>query len=128
MEWFWTVLVMLGMVAATITAIVLFQRSMSRPGAHEDMAAMGGALSGLDEVFNPHAAKAKLEREEQSRQRAPIPSPGDLPQGVIFEMDDDGVPSKVIIRTSGVGPDSGPAPEPGAAPDSVPQAPVDRET
>lgn len=102
MEWFWTILVMLGMVAAAITGIVLFQRFMSRPGAHEDMATMGGALSGLDEVFNPHAANARLEREEQSRQRAPIPSPGDLPRGVIFEMDDDGAPTKVVLRASGL--------------------------
>lgn len=110
MEWFWTVLLMLAMVAATITAITLFQRRMSKPGAHEDMAAMGGALGGLDEAFNPHAAKARSEREEQSRQRAPIPSPGDLPKGVIFEMDDDGVPTKVIIRAPRRAPDGGGGP------------------
>ncbi|AIY01432.1 hypothetical protein ART_1833 [Arthrobacter sp. PAMC 25486] len=110
MEWLWTVLLMLALVAAAITAIALFQRSMSKPGAHHDMATMGGALSGLDEVFNPHAAQARLEREEQSRQRAPIPSPGDLPQGVVFEMDDDGVPTKVVIRAPRRAPEGGGGP------------------
>ncbi|WP_425860449.1 hypothetical protein [Arthrobacter sp. TWP1-1] len=100
MEWLWTALIMVGMIVVAIVAITLFQRSMSKPGAHGNMGAMGGAIAGLDAVFNPQAADAKLEREEQSRQRAPIPSPGDLPKGVRFEMDDDGVPTKVVIETS----------------------------
>ncbi|WP_449373637.1 hypothetical protein [Arthrobacter psychrolactophilus] len=105
MEWFWTSLIMLGMIVVAIVAITLFQRSMSKPGAHGNMGAMGGAISGLESVFNPHAAQAKLEREEQSRMRAPIPSPGDLPKGVRFQMDDDGVPTKVIIDSSALHPE-----------------------
>lgn len=96
---------MLGMVVVAIVAITLFQRSMSQAGARGNMGAMGGAIDGLDAVFNPQAANAKLEREEQSRQRAPIPSPGDLPKGVRFEMDDDGVPTKVVIDGSALNPD-----------------------
>jgi hypothetical protein len=118
MEWLWTVLIMLAMIVATIVGIALFQRSMANPGAREHMGAFGGAMAGLDEVFNPEAAKAKLEREEQSRQRAPIPSPGDLPKGVVFEMDDDGVPTKVIIRASPDSPagEKGPGTQPGSGP------------
>lgn len=107
MEWLWTALIMVGMIVVAIVAITLFQRSMSKPGAHTNLGAMGGAIDGLDAVFNPQAANAKLEREEQSRQRAPIPSPGDLPKGVRFELDNDGVPTKVVIRASGEAPASG---------------------
>lgn len=122
MEWLWTVLIMLAMIVVAIVVITFFQRSMSKPGARENMGALGGAIAGLDSVFNPEAAKAKLEREEQSRQRAPIPSPGDLPKGVVFEMDDDGVPTRVVIRTSGDAPaggvGSGPAPGSSSGPTS----------
>lgn len=100
MEWFWTVLIMLGMVVVAIVAITLFQRSMSKPGARQQLGALGGALDGIDALINPQAAKAKLEREELSRMRAPIPSPGDLPKGIRFQMDDDGIPTKVIIDAS----------------------------
>lgn len=96
---------MLGMVVVAIVAITWFQRSVSNPDTRRHMGALGGALDGFDAVLNPQAVKAKQEREEQSRMRAPIPSPGDLPRGIHVVMNDDGVPTKVIIDSSALHPE-----------------------
>jgi len=46
---------------------------------------MNAMLGALDEVFNPAAARARKELEEQNERVVPIPSPGDklLPVGKV---------------------------------------------
>ncbi|WP_155848522.1 hypothetical protein [Arthrobacter sp. 35W] len=97
MEWLWTVLSIAGILAGGAVAVFLLQRSLDKPGGREGMGAMAGAITGMEALINPAAATAREEIEQQSRARAPIPSPGDGLKGIKISIDDDGVPTKVVI-------------------------------
>ncbi|WP_427018740.1 hypothetical protein ACQCSX_09505 [Pseudarthrobacter sp. P1] len=97
MDWLWTILTIAGLVALATGGIVLMQRGLDKPGARDSMGTLAGAITGIEGLVNPGAANARAEIEEQTRQRAPIPSAGDGLRGVKITLDDDGVPTKIVI-------------------------------
>lgn len=71
--------VVVGMVLATTVVIVLFQRSLDRPGGREALGATGGDVFGpVAEIFNPgeHRSAQQLKEHEERREAAPAPGPG----------------------------------------------------
>jgi hypothetical protein len=97
MDWLWTLLLIIGFAVAAVVGIVLMQRGLNKPGARDGMGALGGALTGIEGLVNPGATNARAEIEEQTRERISIPSAGDGLKGVRITVDDDGVPTRVVI-------------------------------
>jgi hypothetical protein len=48
-----------------------------RQGMGGSASAMGGVIGALEEFFNPAAARARQELQEQHERVIPVPSPGD---------------------------------------------------
>lgn len=61
MEWLVEIAVGVAMVAGTAVGLVLFQRSLDKPGGRDGLGAVGDAFGNLIDVFDP--AQARSDRE-----------------------------------------------------------------
>ena len=92
--------VVVAMVLVTIAAVVLFQRSLDKPGGREAWGGGGGDPFGpVNAIFNPGQARAQknLEEYEKKREVAPSPEP---------ELTKDG---RIVIRRDRTPPDAPPS-------------------
>lgn len=89
-----TLVVVLGIMALGLVAVVLFQRDLSR---HPWSGSGGGGPFGaIDEVFAPTRHEAMEELKQQYDRTAPAPIPGEPPW---LDVDlDDGESGSVTIR------------------------------
>lgn len=83
MTWYWMLLIMLGTVLVAIAGITAFQRFIAKPGSRRKLGGLGAAATSLDFIYHPNAQKARIDSEEQAHLPAPIPLPGDLPDGAV---------------------------------------------
>ena len=93
-----TVLAGLLILGLTAVAVIVYQRSLDRPGGREGLGTMGDAFGGLIDVFHPAHAEARdeLRQLEHKGPVTPTPEAGDDP--LRLEFHPDGTPRAVRIR------------------------------
>lgn len=77
MDWLWTVAFGIGVLVALVVVLVLFQRSLDKPGGREGLGTMGDGLGAMGNFFAPGQADAKEELDRQKKAQAVMPKAED---------------------------------------------------
>ncbi|KQY58580.1 hypothetical protein ASD11_02680 [Aeromicrobium sp. Root495] len=77
MEWLWTVLFAIGVLSALVIALVVFQRSLDKPGGRDGLGTMGDGMGAMGNFFAPGQADAKEELDRQKKAAAVMPKAED---------------------------------------------------
>jgi hypothetical protein len=88
-------ILILGMTAALV---IVYQRSLDRPGGREGLGTLSGAFGGLIDVFHPAHAEAREELRRLEHQGPVTPTPEREDDPLRLEFHPDGTPRAVRIR------------------------------
>lgn len=77
MDWLWTVAFGIGVLVALVVVLVLFQRSLDKPGGREGLGTMGDGMGAMGNFFAPGQADAKEELDRQKKAQAVMPKAED---------------------------------------------------
>lgn len=87
-----------AILAATVVAVWLLQRSVTRDGVRRG-GAIGDGLGNLIDVFEPGQARAQRDLQDQRHQGPVTPTPDPDPDDPVrIELGPGGVPRSITIR------------------------------
>jgi hypothetical protein len=93
------VLIAVGMLAATVGGLVLFQRRLDRPGGRRGLGAIHDAFGNTIDVFDPGRSRAdrELRRHQDAGPVSRIPSDED-DKPIVIVTNPDGSPRAARVR------------------------------
>ena len=83
-----------------VVALVVFQRSLDKPGGREGLGTMGNGMGVMENFFSPSKADAREEIERQKRAAHVMPSPDedDQERHGHVTLNPDGSPRSIRLR------------------------------
>lgn len=97
MDWFGNTVLIVGFAGVVIGSLVVFQRHLSKPGGRTGTGGAAG-IGLMESLFAPSGYEARIELERQGQKQAPAPVPGDPWRSLQVAVNDEGLPSRVVIR------------------------------
>ncbi|ALV47095.1 hypothetical protein MB46_17995 [Arthrobacter alpinus] len=99
MDWFWNTVLIVGVAGVVVSSLVAFQRHLAKPGGRTGTGGAAG-IGLMESLFAPSSYEARIELERQGQMQAPAPVPGDPLRGLQVAVDEEGLPSRVVISAN----------------------------